>query len=123
MNRVYTILVLMGILGLLMIGVYKSSKESVVETTIEDEYIEVHSNEEEFIEESYFLVIGSFTNIYNAETYQSTMSDLGYETKILKCDDGYHRVYLFSSIYKEEVYQTKDQYSQEIDKMWVYNFK
>lgn len=110
----------MGVLVLLMIGVYKSGKESV---NTEEEYIQVYSDDKDFIEESYFLIVGSFLDKYNAEGFQQTMADLGYETKVLECEDGYFRVYIFSSIYKEEVYRTKDQYSHEINKMWVYSLK
>lgn len=118
MAKVYLILVSLSVLILLMIGLFKSSNES---DNIDNNLSNVISEDVETVNSSYFLIIGSFLDRYNAEQFQETMSDLGYQTKILESDDGYYRIYIFSSIYKDDVYQFKDKYSSEIDKMWVYS--
>lgn len=118
MSKIYLILVSLAVLILLMIGLFKSSNESY---KIDEDLSNVISDDIETTKSTHFLIIGSFLDRYNAEQFQETMSNLGYQTKILESDDGYYRIYIFSSIYKDDVYQFKDKYSSEIDKMWVYS--
>jgi hypothetical protein len=118
MAKVYLILVSLCVLILIMIGLFKSPNKI---DEIDGDIPSFISNDVRTIEGNHFLIIGSFLDRYNAEQFQETMSDLGYQTKILESDDGYYRIYIFSSIYKDDVYQFKDKYSSVIDKMWVYS--
>lgn len=118
MTKLYLIFVSVAILIFLIIGLFKSNNEL---DKMDNDLSIVTNENTETSKPSHFLVLGSFLDKYNAEGFQETMSDLGYQTKILESDDGYYRIYIFSSIYKDDVYQFKDKYSSEINKMWVYS--
>jgi hypothetical protein len=64
--------------------------------------------------------VGSFTSIDLAQNYLNNLISEGFDPKLVE-EDGYYRISIFSSIYINEVYDTKKKYSHRLEKMWVYN--
>jgi hypothetical protein len=132
-ERLRDILVLSGVSILLMIGTYKCGRESKTEViTYEKPIVEVSNNEvpqlyadDENYDEvtetpTYHLIVGSFTSIDLAQNYSDYLMTEGFDPTLVE-EDGYYRISIFSSIYIDEVYDTKEKYSHRLNKMWVYN--
>jgi hypothetical protein len=132
-ERLRDILVLSGVSILLMIGSYKCGRESKTEVvtyhqpiyeTIKQEEPQLYSDEENYNENvetsTYYLIVGSFTSIDLAQNYLDYLITEGFDPTLLE-EDGYFRISIFSSIYIDEVYDTKKKYSHRLNKMWVYN--
>ncbi len=129
-ERVRDILVISGISVLLMIGTYKCGRESVVsEPVIKSEVFEepksqIYADEDTFFEEEKenksYLIVGSYYNVEMAQHHVDSLSNQGFEPFIIE-GDGYYRVSVFSSIYIDQVYNAKNKYLGQIDKMWVYS--
>lgn len=67
----------------------------------------------------FYLVVGSFSEQLNAEEFSNRMYDLGLDPYILPVTDGYYRVGIFSSPYKEDVITYKKEMEPKIEKMWI----
>jgi hypothetical protein len=81
----------------------------------------VCSSDLENVETStYYLIVGSFTSIDLAQKYLDHLITEGFDPTLVE-EDGYFRISIFSSIYIDEVYDTKEKYSHRLNKMWVYN--
>jgi cell division protein FtsN len=129
-ERIRDILVISGISVLLMIGTYKCGRESVVSEPLEEPEVFKESKPQLFVDEDTFfeeekenksyLIVGSYYNIEMAQNHVDNLSNQGFESFIVE-GDGYYRVSIFSSIYIDKVYNAKDKYLGQIDKMWVYS--
>jgi hypothetical protein len=129
-ERLRDILVISGISVLLMIGTYKCGRESVVTQISEEIEVsnqdkpQIYVDEETFFEEKTenksYLIVGSYYNVEMAQQHVDSLSNQGFEPFIVE-GDGYYRVSIFSSIYIDQVYNAKNKYLGQIDKMWVYS--
>jgi len=121
-EKINTLLVLCGILILLLIGI---SKESFPYKFVEKEIPEDYTNESVEIKQPelktpmYYLVVGSFSEQLNAEEFSNRMYDLGLDPYILPITDGYYRVGIFSSPYKEDVITYQKEMKSTLSKMWI----
>lgn len=112
-----------AVLGLLMIGVYKKNKEDSVKDIVHSGSIE-HSEEispEEEIYYGYYLVSGSFLIWENAEDQYNTLTNMGYECKILPETDGngYYRVVLYWGESYNEVKEYQNLIKGDVPKTWI----
>lgn len=122
-EKINVILVLGAILVLLMIGV---SKESFPYTIIEkdDETIEpmkeeIKVYEPELSTPMYYLVAGSFASQNNAQLFANQMTEYGFEPYLLPEHDGFYRVGIFSSPYKEDVISFRENSVEGPIKLWI----
>lgn len=131
-ERVRDILVFSCITVFLMIGSYKCGRESnadavtyrqAVYDTINKEEQQLFIQDENYEEvtetQTYYLIVGSFTSADLAQNYSDYLTTEGFDPILIE-QDGYYRISIFSSIYINEVYDTKEKYSHQVDKMWVY---
>ena len=131
-ERVRDILVFSCITVFLMIGSYKCGRESnadavtyrqAVYDTIKKEEQQLFIQDENYEEvtetQTYYLIVGSFTSADLAQNYSDYLTTEGFDPILIE-QDGYYRISIFSSIYINEVYDTKEKYSHQVDKMWVY---
>jgi hypothetical protein len=115
-----------------MIGSYKCGRESnadavtyrqAVYDTINKEEQQLFIQDENYEEvtetQTYYLIVGSFTSADLAQNYSDYLTTEGFDPILIE-QDGYYRISIFSSIYINEVYDTKEKYSHQVDKMWVY---
>jgi len=121
-EKINLLLVLGAILVLLMIGVSKESfpyqiTKKNTEPEKKSKPVEVY--EPELLTPMFYLVAGSFTNEENAELFANEMRELGFEPYLLPETDGYYRVGIFSSPYKEDVISFKESTVNPSMKMWV----
>jgi hypothetical protein len=123
-EKINLLLVLGAILVLLMIGVSKESfpyqitkKETEPEPEKKSKPVEVY--EPELLTPMFYLVAGSFANEENAELFANEMRELGFEPYLLPETDGYYRVGIFSSPYKEDVLSYKENSVDPSMKMWI----
>ena len=92
---------------------------------MEKEIPEDYTNESVEIKEPelktpmYYLVVGSFSEQLNAEEFNNRMYDLGLDPYILPITDGYYRVGIFSSPYKEDVITYQKEMKSTLSKMWI----
>jgi hypothetical protein len=121
-EKINLLLVLGAILVLLMIGVSKESfpyqiTKKNTEPEKKSKPVEVY--EPELLTPMFYLVAGSFTNEENAELFANEMRELGFEPYLLPETDGYYRVGIFSSPYKEDVLSYKEHSVDPSMKMWI----
>jgi len=131
-ERLRDILVMSGIAILLMIGTYKCGRESIeerievstkeyTETKIKPHVTDDEDNFDNDVEnKKHYLIVGSYYNIEMAQHHVDSLFTQGFEPFIVE-GDGYYRVSVFSSIYIDQVYSSKNKYVGQIDKMWVYS--
>jgi len=124
---------IIGVMGavviLLMIGLTKEDspfgkKNSEVEETTWKDNPQVQENEieqyePELVTPMYYLVVGSFLEESNAKEFYYQMSEQGYETYSLPPTDGYIRIGIFASPYKEDVLEYKKTIYKDISKSWI----
>lgn len=122
-EKINLLLVLGAILVLLMIGV---SKESFPYTITEKKLREPNQNkkpievyEPELATPMFYLVAGSFSEIENAESFANQMEEMGFEPYLLPETDGFYRVGIFSSPYREDVVAYKENSVTSNIKMWI----
>ena len=123
-SKLQIIGVMAAVLILLIIGVTKedfplwtqSPEETIVETTPEKTLEEYQP---ELATPMYYLVVGSFSDESNAEDYYYKMSELGYSTYSLPRTDGFIRIGIFSSPYKEDVLEYKKTIYKDLPKSWI----
>ena len=112
-----------GVLVLLMIGFYKKNKEDSSQDIVESENIKQpqETPQGQEIYYGYYLVSGSFLIWENAEDQYRTLTDLGYECKILPVKDGngYYRVVLYWSESYEEVKEYQNITKDDVPKTWI----
>lgn len=105
-----------------MIGVSKESypyavTEEKLKPTIKSKTIEVY--QPEISTPMYYLVTGSFMDKVNAQQFSEQMVNMGFKPYLLPLTDGYYRVGIFSSPYKEDVTEYKKDLVSTPMKMWV----
>lgn len=109
--------VLSVVLILLMIGVSKEdfteNDDRVVDNLNLTEY------EPELKTPMYYLVVGSFIDEQNAVRFTENVSDLGYDFYTLPMTDGFIRVSIFTSPYKEDVEEYKKTVMGDFSKTWI----
>ena len=122
-DKLRIILVMSAVLVLLMIGVYKKNKEDSSQDIVQSENIKQpeETPQEQEIYYEYYLVSGSFLIWENAEDQYNTLTDFGYECKILPVTDGhgYYRVVLFWSDTYEEVKEYQNNIKSDVPKCWI----
>lgn len=122
-EKINVILVLGAILILLMIGVSKESfpytitKKGEQPTKTKKEPVKIY--EPELSTPMYYLVAGSFTNQENAQLFANQMTEYGFEPYLLPKTDGFYRVGIFSSPYKEDVISFKENSAEGPIKLWI----
>jgi hypothetical protein len=121
-EKINTILVLCGILILLIIGVskddfYYPSTKSSKKLNGQTESVQVY--EPELSTPMFYLVTGSFTKKENAELFGYKMLDMGFKPYLLPLTDGYYRVGIFSSPYKEDAIMYRENLLETQMKMWI----
>ena len=121
-EKINAILVLCGILILLIIGVskddfYHPSTESIKKLNEQTQSVQVY--EPELSTPMFYLVTGSFTKKENAELFGYKMLDMGFKPYLLPLTDGYYRVGIFSSPYKEDAIMYKENLLETQMKMWI----
>jgi cell division protein FtsN len=122
-DKLRIILVMSAVLVLLMIGFYKKQKQDSLEpiekSIIKDKPESVPLEDEIYY--GYYLVSGSFLIWKNAEDQYNTLTDFGYECKILPVTDGhgYYRVVLFWSDTYEEVKEYQNNIKSDVPKCWI----
>ena len=111
-----------GVLVLLLIGI---SKENFVYELSQPENLLTQETESAKIKEPelktpmYYLVVGSFSEELNAQEFSNKMFDMGLDPYILPITDGFYRVGIFSSPYKEDVVTYKNEVTPKLNKMWI----
>lgn len=119
-EKINLLLVLGGILVLLIIGVSKESfPYALTENKLREPKEKIEIYEPELVTPMFYLVAGSFTNIDNAEFFGNQMEKKGFQPYLLPETDGYHRVGIFSSPYKEDVISFKENKVNPGMKMWI----
>ena len=121
-EKINAILVLCGILILLIIGVskddfYHPSTKSIKKFNEQTQSVQVY--EPELSTPMFYLVTGSFTKKENAELFGYKMLDMGFKPYLLPLTDGYYRVGIFSSPYKEDAIMYKENLLETQMKMWI----
>ena len=121
-EKINAILVLCGILILLIIGVskddfYHPSTKSSKKLNEQTESVQVY--EPELSTPMFYLVTGSFTKKENAELFGYKMLDMGFKPYLLPLTDGYYRVGIFSSPYKEDAIMYRENLLETQMKMWI----
>ena len=121
-EKINTILVLCGILILLIIGVskddfYHPSTNSSKKLNEQTQSVQVY--EPELSTPMFYLVTGSFTKKENAELFGYKMLDMGFKPYLLPLTDGYYRVGIFSSPYKEDAIMYRENLLETQMKMWI----
>jgi len=121
-EKINVILVMFGVLVLLLIGI---SKENFVYELSQPENLLTQETESAKIKEPelktpmYYLVVGSFSEELNAQEFSNKMFDMGLDPYILPITDGFYRVGIFSSPYKEDVVTYKNEVTPKLNKMWI----
>jgi hypothetical protein len=109
--------VLSVVLILLIIGVSKEdfteNDDRVVDNLNLTEY------EPELKTPMYYLVVGSFIDEQNAVRFTQKVSNLGYNFYTLPMTDGFTRVGIFTSPYKEDVEEYKKTVIGDFTKTWI----
>lgn len=119
-EKINLLLVLGAILTLLIIGVSKESfPYEITEKNLKEPQQKIEVYEPELVTPMFYLVAGSFTNIENAEIFGNQMEEMGFEPYLLPETDGYYRVGIFSSPYKEDVISFKESKVNPGIKMWI----
>jgi cell division protein FtsN len=112
-----------AVLVLLMIGVYKKNKEDSSQDIVQSENIKQpeETPQEQEIYYEYYLVSGSFLIWENAEDQYNTLTDFGYECKILPVTDGngYYRVVLYWAESYSEVKEYQNIIKGDVHKTWI----
>lgn len=67
----------------------------------------------------YYLVVGSFVDIENANTFGQSVESLNYQLYILPRNEGYVRVGIFSSPYKDIVVEYQKMSQGDFSKSWI----
>ena len=125
-EKINLILILAAIVVLLIIGVSKESfpytitkkdTPALEETIKGSKPIEVY--EPELPTPMYYLVIASFSYIENAESYCAEYGESSFQPFILPVTDGFYRVGIFSSPYKEDVELFENNLEIKPAKMWI----
>lgn len=107
-----TLFVLLGISILLLIGVYKCNRENPEPTQV---YIE-----NKVKNKHYYLIVGSFENEYLAYNFSDSLSEIGYDTEILKSEIGKCRVSIYRTQDPENAKEMKKVYRENIKKIWTH---
>jgi len=123
-SKLQIIGVMAAVLILLIIGVTKedfplwsqSIEETVVETSPEKTLEEYQP---ELATPMYYLVVGSFMDESNAEDYYYELGELGYTTYSLPRTDGFIRIGVFASPYKEDVIEYQNTIFKDLPKSWI----
>lgn len=124
---------IIGVMGvvviLLMIGLTKEDSPFGKQTYLEEgttwqenhqvQESEIEQYEPELVTPMYYLVVGSFIEESNAKEFYHQMSEQGYETYSLPPTDGYIRIGIFASPYKEDVLEYKKTIYKDISKSWI----
>lgn len=112
-----------AILGLLMIGVYKKQKQDSIEPmvtpNIEDKTESIHLEDEIYY--GYYLVSGSFLIWENADEQYNTLTNMGYDCKILPETDGkgYYRVVIHWAESYDQVKEYQKLIKEDVPKTWI----
>lgn len=112
-----------AVLGLLMIGVYKKQKQDslnpIEKSIIKDKPESVPLEDEIYY--GYYLVSGSFLIWENAEDQYNSLTEMGYDCKILPETDGngYYRVVLYWGESYGEVKEYQNLIKGNVSKTWI----
>lgn len=117
LSKLKIIGVLAVVVVLLMIGLYK--EDSPFRTDSQPSQIDMVDYEPELSSPMYYLVIGSFLEESNSREFSTKVTDLGYEHYRLPRTDGYIRVGVFASPYREDVEEFKKTIKKDFPKSWI----
>ena len=75
----------------------------------------------DFSENRYFLVVGSFRSFENAENYSESLFDQGYNSEVLPVENSFYRVSVYASSEKRLALDKKNQISSATNnlKLWL----
>ncbi len=110
--RKETLFVLLGISILLLIGVYKCNRENTepVQQYMENKVKNKH----------YYLIVGSFENEYLAYNFSDSLSEVGFDSEVLKKSSGVNRVSIYKTQDSENAKEMKKLYRENIKHIWTY---
>lgn len=109
--------VLVVVLILLMIGVHKENSEYNFVYPTSD--YDLEERKPELSTPMYYLVVGSFVDIENANNFGQSVESSNYDLYILPKTDGYIRVGIFTSPHKDAVEEFQKMSRDEFPKSWI----
>jgi len=116
-SKVRIISVMGVVLSLLLIGF---SKEDF---RLKDKFTEVKEplveKEPELATPMYYLIVGSFVDEENANRFGTDVETYGYDLFTLPQTDGFIRIGVFSSPYKEDVEEFQQTIEPVFPKSWI----
>ena len=107
-----TLFVLLGISILLLIGVYKYNRENIEPTQ--------HYINNKVRNKYYYLIVGSFENEYLAYNFSDSLSEVGFDSQVLKINSGINRVSIYKAQDPENAKEMKKLYRENIKKIWTH---
>lgn len=107
-----TFFVLLGISILLIIGISKYKRENLEPT---QQYID-----NKVRDKYYYLIVGSFENEYLAYNFSDSLSEVGFDSEVLKISLGKNRVSIYKTQDPVDVKEMKKIYRENIKKIWTY---
>lgn len=107
-----TFFVLLGIWILLIIGISKYKRDNLEPT---QQYID-----NKVRDKYYYLIVGSFENEYLAYNFSDSLSEVGFDSEVLKISSGKNRVSIYKTQDPVDVKEMKKIYRENIKKIWTY---
>ena len=109
--------VLVVVLILLMIGVHKENSEYNFVYPTSD--YDLEERKPELSTPMYYLVVGSFVDVENANNFGQSVESSNHDLYILPKTDGYIRVGIFTSPHKDAVEEFQKMSRKEFPKSWI----
>ena len=116
-SKLTVIGVLAAVVILLMIGLNKD--DSPFKSDSQPSQLALKEREPELSTPMYYLVVGSFIDIENAENFSQSVQSLNHQLYILPRTDGYTRVGIFTSPHKDAVVEYQKMSRQDFPKSWI----
>jgi hypothetical protein len=116
-SKLKVIGVLAVVVILLMIGRSKDNASFVTES--QPSHHTLKERQPELSTPMYYLVVGSFVDIENANTFGQLVESLNYQLYILPRTDGYVRVGIFTSPHRDVVVEYQKMSEGDFPKSWI----
>ena len=116
-SKLTVIGVMSAVLILLIIGLHK--EDWPLKSDSQTSQYELKVREPEISTPMFYLVVGSFQELENANSFGESFKFKNHELYILPRTDGYIRVGIFSSPHRDAVEEYKKISSQDFPKSWI----
>lgn len=116
-SKLTVIGVMSAVLILLIIGLHK--EDWPLKSDSQPSQYELKVREPEISTPMFYLVVGSFQELENANSFGESVKFKNHKLYILPKTDGYIRVGIFSSPHRDAVEEYKEISSQDFPKSWI----